>query len=69
MFFKIGVLKNFAIFRGKRLCWSLFFNKTYPMAASEKSLNFSEKHEWHNRFIFLINMTEQDIMLIDIKSS
>ena len=24
MFFKIGVLKNFAIFRGKTLCWSLF---------------------------------------------
>ena len=24
-FFKIGVLKNFAIFTGKRLCWSLFF--------------------------------------------
>ena len=23
MFFKIGVLKNFSIFRGKYLCWSL----------------------------------------------
>ena len=24
MFFKIGVLKNFAIFTGKHLCWNLF---------------------------------------------
>ena len=24
MFFKIGVRKNFSIFTGKRLCWSLF---------------------------------------------
>ena len=24
MFFEIGVLKNFAIFTGKHLCWSLF---------------------------------------------
>ena len=27
MFFKIGVLKNFAIFTGDNLCWNLFFNK------------------------------------------
>ena len=27
MFFKIGVLKNFAILTGKRLCWSLFLIK------------------------------------------
>ena len=27
MFFKIDVLKIFAIFTGKHLCWSLFFNK------------------------------------------
>ena len=25
MFFKIGVLKNFATFTGNHLCWSLFF--------------------------------------------
>ena len=28
MFFKIGVLKNFAILTGKYLCWSLFLIKT-----------------------------------------
>ena len=27
MFFKIGVLKNFAIFTRKHLCWSLFLTK------------------------------------------
>ena len=27
MFFKIGLLKNFAIFREKHLCWSLFLIK------------------------------------------
>ena len=26
-FFKIGVLKNFVIFTGKHLCWSLVFDK------------------------------------------
>ena len=47
IFFKIDALKNFEIFTGKHLCWSLFFNKvvglrsentffyrTLPMAAS-----------------------------------
>ena len=27
VFFKTGVLKNFAILAGKRLCWSLFLIK------------------------------------------
>ena len=27
MFFKIGILKNFVIFTGKHLCWSLFLIK------------------------------------------
>ena len=35
MFFKIGLLKNFAIFKGKHLCWNLF-NKV----ASLKACNF-----------------------------
>ena len=41
MFFKIGVLKNFTIFTGKHLCWSLFLIKlqrTPPVAASAKIL-------------------------------
>ena len=28
--FKIGVLKTFAIFTGKDLCWSLFLTKLQP---------------------------------------
>ena len=27
MLFKIGVLRTFAIFTGKHLCWSIVFNK------------------------------------------
>ena len=36
MFFKIAVLKNFAIFTGKNLCWPLhtFFYRTPTLAAS-----------------------------------
>ena len=37
-----------------------FFHKTVSVAASEKFINFPEKHRKrrHNRFIFLINTTE-----------
>ena len=33
MFFKIDVLKNFAIFMEKHLYWSLFFNKVADLEA------------------------------------
>ena len=32
--FRIGILKNFAIFTGKRFGWSLFFNKVDPLTVS-----------------------------------
>ena len=32
MFFKIGVLKNFAISTGKHLCWGLFLTKLHPLS-------------------------------------
>ena len=32
MFFKIGILKNFAIFTGKHLCWRLFLIKLKTLA-------------------------------------
>ena len=43
-----------------------FFHKSLPVAASEKFINFSGKLQWRwrNRFIFLINTTEEDSMLI-----
>ena len=39
MFFKIGVLKNFAIFTGKHLCWSLF-NKVAGLKATGEYWEF-----------------------------
>ena len=39
MFFKIGVLKNFAIFTGKHLRWSLFLIKL-------QALTFFIEHRW-----------------------
>ena len=39
VFFKKGVLKNFANFTGKHLCWSLFFNKV----ADLRVCNFIKK--------------------------
>ena len=33
VFFKKNVLKNFANFTGKHLCWSLFFNKVTGLRA------------------------------------
>ena len=37
-----------------------FFQKTPPVAASEKFINSSGKQQWrrHNRFVFLRNKTE-----------
>ena len=45
IFFKIGVLKNFAIFPGKHLCWSLF-NKVVGL----KACSFIKKRLQHSCF-------------------
>ena len=37
MFFKIGTLKNFAIFRGKHLCWSLSLHQFLEAAVCKCS--------------------------------
>ena len=42
MSFKKGVLKNFAIFTGKHLCWSLFLKMTFYLKNTFKYL-FIEK--------------------------
>ena len=34
VFYKKGVPKNFAIFTGKHMCWSLFFNKVAGVACN-----------------------------------
>ena len=35
MFYKIDVLKNFAKFTGKSLCWSLFSNKVQALGSTQ----------------------------------
>ena len=37
VFYKKYVLKNIAKFTGKRLCWSLFFNKVSGLRFRQKS--------------------------------
>ena len=60
-------------YAGLQLCFEYceifknsFLHKTPSVAASEKFINFPEKHQWRrrNRFFFLINTTESDSMLI-----
>ena len=62
MFFKIDVLKNFAIFTGKHLCWSLFKIKLqawrqetakkvfsceyYKSLPEDTSQNISDSEDW-----------------------
>ena len=46
MFFKIDVLKNFAMFVGKHLCWSFFFNNV----AGPQGCNFIKKRLRHRCF-------------------
>ena len=46
MYFRIGAFKNFAMFTGKYLCWSLFFNKY----AGLKACNFFKKILQHKFF-------------------
>ena len=43
LFYKIGVVKNFGKFTGKRLCQSLFFNKIAGLRLLKKRL-------WHRCF-------------------
>ena len=47
MFYKKGVLKNFAKFTGKHMRWSLYFNK---VAASLRSTTSSQKRPQHRWF-------------------
>ena len=50
MFFKIGVLKDFAIFAGKHLCRSLFFNKVAsPKACNTAKYSFLVYFDWNFR--------------------
>ena len=46
VFYKKGVLKNFAKFTGKHLCQSLFFNKV----AGIRTATLLKKRLWHKYF-------------------
>ena len=46
MFFEIGVLKNFAIFKGKHLCWSLFLINIVNIAKYLRTALFIKHLRW-----------------------
>ena len=46
VFFKKGVLRNFAKFTGKHLCYRLFFNKVVGL----KPATLLKKRVWHKCF-------------------
>ena len=46
MYFRICVIKNFAMFIGKHLCWSVFFNKYKGL----KACNFNKNRLQHKLF-------------------
>ena len=46
MFFKTGAHKNFAMFNGKHLCWSVFFNKVASFIKKE-NLQFYLKRDFN----------------------
>ena len=51
IYFRISVLKNFTMFTGKHLCWSLFFNTS----AGLKACNFI-KNRLQHKFFFMWNL-------------
>ena len=53
MFFKIGVLKNFGIFTGKQLCWSLFLVKLQALALFRMGL-FGAAHRYGDKMVPLL---------------
>ena len=53
MFFKISVLKNFGIFTGKQLCWSLFLVKLQALALFRMGL-FGAAHRYGDKMVPLL---------------
>ena len=56
IFLKIGVLRNFALFIGKHLCWSLRFNKAAGLKVCKKDAlknfaKFTGKHMCWSLFL------------------
>ena len=57
LFFKKGVLRNFAKFTGKHLCLSLFFNSCRPREISKN--NFSNRTPQGDCFQSLKRMSDK----------
>ena len=75
MFFKIGrVLKIFANFTGKHLCWSLFLIKlqTFRLRTSTKTVNVKSNmlvvYYFHFLLRELLKKMENDENLVSIKT-
>ena len=50
VFFKKGVLRNFARFIGKHLCQSLFFNNVVDLKKGVRLATLLKKRLWHRCF-------------------
>ena len=61
MFFKIGVLKNFAIFTGKHLCRSLFLVKLQAWAS-----NFVKRGTNTGVFLWILRKSQEQLFLQNI---
>ena len=59
MFFKLGVLANFAIFTGKHLCWSLFLIKLQGLFEKflRKAVKYFRKYSLSQIFCRFLNMS------------
>ena len=72
MFFKKGVLKNFAVFTEKHLCWSLFLIKLQAFRASkflrraflQNTIPRHKGHKWLNKICKLMFIEADSYTLI-----
>ena len=49
MFFKIGALKNFVIFKEKQLCWTLYLNRKMKLLKSKIKFEKKQKKKQKKR--------------------
>ena len=68
--YKIGTLKDFAIFNGKKLCWSLFLRKLQLYQKETPTQVFSCKYCKIFKvsfIIYIIALYTSDVFLIDLE--
>ena len=73
MFFKIDVPKDFAIFTGKHLCWSLFLiwfqALSYECSEIFKNTLFTEHLQWLRLTTFDTNTLHHEIPIEDVQAN